>query len=99
MIGLMAPQLGALGTLIPSDMVAPLFRNGLSWFGEGPGAFLKNLVKGNRGDNKLLAEQAADLLLGCDLEKAYYAQAFQALDPNVDLSTSWIERTVAKTPK
>ncbi len=91
-------QLGGLSTLMFSDIISPMFRNGLSWFAQGPGTFAANLIKGSGGDNIKLKEQAADLNLGNDFTRAMLAQKFSPMDPNINLPTTKFEQIVAKSP-
>lgn len=90
-----ATQLGALVTLLPQDLVAPMFRSGfVNWFARGPAAFIGNLRK--PGANKKLKEQAADLLLGCELELAFYTRDFN-INPDLQLPINALERFVKKS--
>lgn len=90
-----ATQLGALVTLLPQDIVAPMFRSGaVNWFARGPVSFIGNLAK--QGANKKLREQAADLLLGCDLERSFYTRDFNVMS-DLSLPLNALERFAQKS--
>lgn len=86
-----ATQLGALVFMSLQDAVAPIFRNGTFYIKGGVLPFVGNMLKGDWKANKLLQQQAADLALGVELDRALLDIAFQS-STDFELPLNFIER-------
>lgn len=86
-----ATQLGALLFVSLQESVAPMFRLGLSHIKNGVLPYLANLTTGNWKANRMLREQAADLALGIEYDRALLDISFQ-LGNDFELPLGFIER-------